>query len=138
MFPSSLTGKRNVGKVPFTIGNLDKLQQLYLKGNLLEGNLPLSMKSMASLTIVDITDNILSGVLQFVPSFDLVGIDTNSGLLMQASRASPTVMPSTIYKSSDEDFDIVTIAGIGIHDYCHHLCIFGPVEKMQTRKGNQH
>jgi hypothetical protein len=61
------------GAIPFSIGELDLLQQLYLQDNSINGTLPISMANITSLQIVDVSNNFLSGPLKFLPSFELIG-----------------------------------------------------------------
>jgi hypothetical protein len=76
----AMTGSHITGAIPISIGELDKLQKLYLQDNFLEGNLPLSMSNISSLQIVNISNNFLSGVLPFAPTFELYGTESNLDL----------------------------------------------------------
>jgi hypothetical protein len=79
----------------------------------LEGNLPISLANIASLVILDITDNALSGVLPFSPSFDLIGIESNTGLLLPELLDSSKLLDSSNL-TVNNDPDIVFIAGLSI------------------------
>jgi hypothetical protein len=112
----STTGITINGTIPSSVGDLDKLQNLNLKGNLLEGTLPISLANITSLVTVDIIGNYLSGVLLFLPSFNLIGIDTNSGLSLPIIT-SPTVISvvsNTAEEKSSGKSDTAMIAGISI------------------------
>jgi hypothetical protein len=77
---SARTGKHISGTIPSSVGELYKLQQLYLQQNFLEGNLPLSMSNLSSLQIVDISNNFLSGLIPFDTLFEIIGIESNLDL----------------------------------------------------------
>jgi hypothetical protein len=111
--------KKNIdGFIPISIGELDKLQQLYLQDNLLEGNLPLSLSNISSLQIVDISNNFLSGVLPFVPSFELVGLALNWDLSLpidpSTKSESPTETPDISQNISTNESNIILPVIIGI------------------------
>jgi hypothetical protein len=89
----SNTGEYINGIIPISIRELDELRMLYLQDNLLEGILPLSMSSISTLQTVDISNNLLSGVIPFIPSFKLIGIETNLGLSLPGNR---TIVEETI------------------------------------------
>jgi hypothetical protein len=106
---SAKTQRRISGIIPYTIGELDKLQQLFLQDNFLEGNLPLSMSNISTLQKVNISNNFLSGVLHFVPSFELIGIESNLDFLLpidlSAIIKSPTDTPDFPHDiSSNENY----------------------------------
>jgi Leucine-rich repeat (LRR) protein len=46
---SAKIGRKISGIIPITVGELDKLEQLYLQDNILKGNLPLSMSNISFL-----------------------------------------------------------------------------------------
>jgi hypothetical protein len=112
------TKKHITGVIPRSVGELDKLQRLYLQDNILEGNLPLSLSNISSLQLVDISNNYLSGVLPFVPSFKLIGLDSNWDLSMPFAPTkitkSPTESPNpSQYTSANESkINKLLIAGI--------------------------
>jgi hypothetical protein len=91
---STMPGKKISGIIPMSIGELDKLQKLYLQDNLLEGNLPLSLSNISSLQLVDISNNYLSGVLPFQPSFELVGLASNWDLSLPFAPTIITESPT--------------------------------------------
>jgi hypothetical protein len=103
--------KKNIdGEIPMSIGELDKLQQLYLQDNLLEGNLPISMWNISSLQTVDISNNFLSGELPFDPSFELIGLASNPDLSLPidlpAIIESPTETPKSSQQDTNKEFNI--------------------------------
>jgi hypothetical protein len=71
------------------------------------------LSNIPTLKIVDISNNYLSGVLPFVPHFELVGIETNLDLSLQidlpAITESPT--PQTI-SNSESSINLPLITGI--------------------------
>jgi uncharacterized membrane protein (GlpM family) len=83
---STNTGRKISGIIPLSVGELDKLQQLYLQDNIIGGNLPLSMSNISSLQTVDISNNFLSGILPFHPSFELIGLASNWDLSLPSDR----------------------------------------------------
>jgi hypothetical protein len=101
------TRKNIFGGIPIAIGELDKLVEIYLQNNFLEGNLPISMSNISSLQIVDITNNYLSGVIQFLPTFQLIGIDSNFGLTLPSSSTpiDPSMETTKIIYPTDETDD---------------------------------
>jgi brassinosteroid insensitive 1-associated receptor kinase 1 len=86
------TGRKIFGTIPIAIGDIGRLQKLYLQNNFLDGNLPISLAAISSLQTVDVTNNFLSGVIPFNPSFNLIGIETNLGLSLPAN---PTITEQT-------------------------------------------
>jgi hypothetical protein len=112
------TKKHIAGVIPMSIGELDNLQQLYLQDNFLEGNLPLSISNISSLQIVDISSNLLSGVLPFIPSFKLIGIESNLGLSLPIDLPtiieSPTDTPDLSQNVSTNESDITIPLIVGI------------------------
>jgi hypothetical protein len=114
------TGRKIFGAIPVSIGELVKLQQLYLQDNSLGGNLPLSMSNISSLQIVNITNNVLYGVLSFYPSFKLIGVESNLDLSLPIDLStiieSPTETPASL--SNDESSGnlplIVGVTSVGL------------------------
>jgi hypothetical protein len=112
------TKKHIVGIIPKSVGGLYKLKHLYLQGNILEGNLPLSLSNISSLLIVDISNNYLSGVLPFHPSFDLIGLASNWDLSLPFAPSiiteSPTETPDLSQNISTNESDISLPLIIGV------------------------
>jgi hypothetical protein len=104
------TGIKISGNIPISIGELDKLQQLYLQDNFLEGNIPLSMSNISSLQKVDISNNFLSGVLPFDPSFKLIGLASNWDLSLSIDFPtlieSSTETPKSSQQNTNKEFNI--------------------------------
>jgi hypothetical protein len=92
------TGKYIYGNIPITIGELDKLRIIYLQGNFIDGNLPLSISKISTLQTADISNNVLSGVIPFLPTFDLIGIESNNNLFLPSS---PTPIDSPIDENKE-------------------------------------
>lgn len=51
------------GSIPFTLGNLSSLVELYLSSNNLSGALPSSLGQLADLTVLDLSRNSLTGMI---------------------------------------------------------------------------
>jgi hypothetical protein len=87
-----------------------------LQNNLLQGNLPITLADISSLLIVDVSNNFLSGVVPFLPSFELIGIETNQDLSSPAQSESAISKPSTEIKllSDNDELDVSLIAGASI------------------------
>ncbi|KAL2494126.1 putative LRR receptor-like serine/threonine-protein kinase [Forsythia ovata] len=49
------------GAIPFTLGNLTSLAELYLSDNNLTGTVPLSLGQLSSLSVLDLSRNLLTG-----------------------------------------------------------------------------
>ncbi|CAA2964961.1 probable LRR receptor-like serine/threonine-protein kinase At2g16250 [Olea europaea var. sylvestris] len=49
------------GAIPFTLGNLTSLTELYLSDNNLTGIVPLSLGQLSSLSVLDLSQNLLTG-----------------------------------------------------------------------------
>jgi hypothetical protein len=110
---STNTGRKITGVIPRSVGELDKLRQLHVQDNFLEGNLPLSMSNISSLQIVDISNNFLSGVLPFRPSFELIGIESNWDLSLPSDLV--TIIESlteTPALSTKSNIDIPLVVGL--------------------------
>jgi hypothetical protein len=112
----TMTGTNISGIIPIIIGDLDKLKQLYLQDNIIGGNLPFSMSNISSLQTVDISNNFLSGVIPFVPSFKLIGIESNLGLSLpidlpkinESHTETPYLSQNISTNESDISFQIVS------------------------------
>jgi hypothetical protein len=115
---STKTGRKISGIIPIIIGDLDKLQRLYLQVNFIGGNLPLSMSNISSLQIVDISNNFLSEVLTFIPLFELIGIESNLGISLPIDLSTriepPTEAPDLSQNISNNEsyINIPLIAGL--------------------------
>jgi hypothetical protein len=114
----AMTGRYITGDIPISIGELDKLKQLYLQNNILEGNLPLSLSNISSLQLVDISNNLLFGVIPFIPSFELIGIESNFDLSLPIDL-STIIDPETItpelshnISANERNINLLLIAGI--------------------------
>jgi hypothetical protein len=116
---SAKTGKRIIGTIPMSVGELAKLQQLYLQNNIISGNLPLSMSNISFLQKVDISNNFLSGVVPFVPSFELIGMQSNIDLSLPNDLSSiiiethtETPKPSLNISNGESNINFPLIIGI--------------------------
>jgi hypothetical protein len=105
------TKKHIDGFIPMSIGDLDKLQQLYLQDNFLEGNLPLSLSNISSLQSVNISNNFLSGVIPFQPSFELIGIESNLDLSLPIDLSTIIESPTETQRIVS-NINLLLIAGI--------------------------
>jgi hypothetical protein len=76
--------------------------------------------SISSLQKVDVSNNFLSGVLLFVPSFKLIGIETNPDLLLPIVLAtvieSPTEIPDPSQNINESIISLPLIIGISASD----------------------
>jgi hypothetical protein len=108
---SGTTGVKIDGEIPVTIKALDKLEELYMQDNLIKGNLPVSLATITSLKTVDITNNKMSGVIQFVPTFDLIGIESNFDLSLVATAETPPVEPQNTIPDVESNGNIPIIVG---------------------------
>jgi hypothetical protein len=109
---SGTTGVKIEDGIPVTIKALDKLEELYLQDNLLKGSLPVSLATITSLKIVDITNNKMTGVIQFVPTFDLIGIESNLDLSLDATAETPTVEPQNTISDVESNVNLPMIVGV--------------------------
>jgi hypothetical protein len=106
------TGIKIDGFIPISIGELDKLQQLYLQNNILKGNLPLSMSNISSLQTVDISNNFLSGAIPFNPSFELIGLESNSDLLLPVDLSTETPVLYQNNTNEESKINIPLVVGL--------------------------
>jgi hypothetical protein len=98
------TGVQIEGEVLVSIGGWDKIQELYLQGNLIKGNLPVSIARLEFLRIVDISNNKMSGIITFDPPFTLIGVDSNSELTYAGkTNIEPTGSSSTDTSVSNDE-----------------------------------
>jgi hypothetical protein len=107
-----MTGEFIYGGIPTKIGGWNQLQELYLQGNILEGNFPISLANISSLKVVDITNNYLSGVLIFVPNFELIGIDSNLDLSLPYIKSTASVKETQLVENPRTDSVSDTIVGV--------------------------
>jgi hypothetical protein len=108
------TGKYIYGGIPTDIGGWDQLKELYLQDNILEGNFPISLANISSLKIVNITNNYLSGVLPFVPSFELIGIETNLELSLPYVKSTASVKETQLVENSSTESSSVSNTTVGL------------------------
>jgi serine/threonine protein kinase len=99
------------GIIPDTIGGLEKLQLLFLQGNVLTGNLPSSMANIPLLISVNVTGNMLSGVVPFIPTFEIIGIESNGGLSLPAQIISLAIISDSA-KDSGAETIIIAVSSI--------------------------
>jgi hypothetical protein len=105
------TGRNIAGAIPSFVNELAMLRELYLQNNFLEGNLPASLSTISALQIVDITNNFLSGVIPFLPTFDLIGVDSNPELSLPSESPLETQEPD-VSSNVSESSSVALIIGI--------------------------
>jgi hypothetical protein len=133
---TSITGVQIDGEIPVTIKSLEKLEELYLQDNLLKGNIPASLATFTALITVDISNNQKSGVIQFVPAFYLIGVESNSDLSLDATAETPTVDPKKIIPNDESSNNLPMIVGICVAVILSILIV--TFEKTHEGKGKTH
>ncbi|XP_071699962.1 probable LRR receptor-like serine/threonine-protein kinase At2g16250 [Rutidosis leptorrhynchoides] len=53
------------GNIPFSVGNLSNLNELYLSDNSLTGSIPSSLGQLSRLSVLDLSNNTLTGLIPF-------------------------------------------------------------------------
>jgi hypothetical protein len=130
---SAKTKKKIEGAIPSSIGELSLLQQLYLQDNYLEGNLPESLANIDSLQLVDISNNLLYGVLIFIPSFKLIGVDSNFDLSLPVPTQVPDARPE-ITNNEPGSKSVALIAGLALFGLIILLFVGAVVILLKRRK----
>jgi hypothetical protein len=109
------TGLKLMGNIPNSLGGLSMLRKIFLQDNYLEGNLPVVFALIPSLQIIDISNNLLSGVIPFDPLFVIVGVDSNADLSLPGESApAPTESTLSVPEIENGDTGVALVAGISM------------------------